>query len=869
MARALRFGLVGAVILAAAVSAEARTLHGVVFADLDSNGQQGTNEPGVGSAVVAYDASTFVVADATGQFDLPVPDGAAGNAWVRVPAGYAPGPVWQTVQGATSLALGVRPVPAPALPLRIVVASDSHMGPSNNWYGDLGAAAANATRLDPPPAFFMLTGDVTQGDSDDEFDTVASQLASLTVPFVPVPGNHDWYDSGATWRRRIGPDNYSFDVANVHFVIWNMADSDSAIAAYLGAELAHVDPSMTIVALSHAPPQPATVATLRSLGVDYVLTGHTHTNRAVDHGGMLELNFEPFLMGGLDFTPAGYRVVTFDHGTLSAYHRTVIDQPVLAVMSPTAGQCVAAAGDTALAAAEIDASALAVSGRIDGGDPITATARGGWIFAVATPPLAPGPHTLVVTAQSASGNVTTATVAFDVCSVDTPTFPATPWAQVNGGPDHTNAVAGELVPPLVPRWTTALGGHVLQGAPVFASGLVIETAVDLGDDTTGAIVAVDVATGAVVWRVPLHARGGPAIAGKVVVVAAIDGTVFGLDLDTGAQLWSVPLGDGIRAEAQHIMAAPTIADGVAYIGNEQDFEALDVTDGTPLWMADPLSLMPAAYRDGGDYDFASIGAVGVSGGYVVGSFSRNSGLFAWNSATGSAAWGVFTNAGVTGDLSYTTVGVNGSPVIVGDTIYVVDSSDAVSAFALADGTLRWTRKLDANGGEWGMVIASAPAISGHVIVVPTLYGKLVAVDTADGHTLWSHDAAAETPLRTTHYRGAHESGYEASPVIDNGVVWAVDTSGVLVALDLETGHETWKAELGAPALASPAISDGWLFVATFDGTLHAWSLPYGAPVADPLETDSGGCCDTGGRGGRGGVLLAALVGLVLRRRRRA
>ena len=33
-------------------------------------------------------------------------------------------------------------------------------------------------------------------------------------------------------------------------------------------------------------------------------------------------------MGGLDFTPAGYRVFTVDGGKLASYHRTTVDEPL-------------------------------------------------------------------------------------------------------------------------------------------------------------------------------------------------------------------------------------------------------------------------------------------------------------------------------------------------------------------------------------------------------------------------------------------------------------------------------------------------------------------------------------------------------------
>ena len=224
MVRASRIGLlVAAALASSAAAADARTLHGIVYADANGNGLQDPDEVGVPGAVVAYDISVFVVADDTGQFDLAIPDGGSDNAWVRVPDGYAPGPVWENVAAASTLSFGVRPVAAQPGPLTFVVASDAHITQAQPFFDDVTGAALRATALVPPPAFFAITGDVTQNDYDADYDLMDEQTADLSVPFVPIPGNHDWYDGGTEWHLRYGPDNYSFDAHGVHFVVWNMA----------------------------------------------------------------------------------------------------------------------------------------------------------------------------------------------------------------------------------------------------------------------------------------------------------------------------------------------------------------------------------------------------------------------------------------------------------------------------------------------------------------------------------------------------------------------------------------------------------------------------------------------------------------------
>ncbi|MCX5740984.1 MAG: metallophosphoesterase, partial [Proteobacteria bacterium] len=313
------------VVLLHAAAADARRVHGQVYADTNRDGRPSAGEPGVAGAIVAFDVLQWATADRGGQFDLDLPDDATGIAWVRVPDGYDPGPVWARVDATTTeIDLGVRPSPPRTGPATFVVAADTHLVGTQPFSHDLRAVATAATALDPPPAFFTILGDITQGNQDAEFDLVDASLADLGVPYVPVPGNHDWYDGGQTWFRRYGPDNYSFDLAGTHFVVWNMSRSASEIRTYLAAELRAVDPAMPIVALTHGPPAPEVVAVLHELGVDAVLTGHVHANHVTDHDGLVELGTEPLLMGGLDFSPAGYRVITLDGGRLVTAHHSVV-----------------------------------------------------------------------------------------------------------------------------------------------------------------------------------------------------------------------------------------------------------------------------------------------------------------------------------------------------------------------------------------------------------------------------------------------------------------------------------------------------------------------------------------------------------------
>jgi outer membrane protein assembly factor BamB/predicted phosphodiesterase len=837
-------------------TASARPIRGLVFDDRNGDGRPSAGEPGVPNAVVAYDVKKFVQANSAGVFEMELPEGGNGIVWVRIPDGFVPGAAWARVpKDDASIDIPLhRHIRLDRRPITFVIASDTHLEAVQPFANDLGGVVADATALDPAPAFITILGDITQGNTPEQFDLVDASLAGLTIPYVPVPGNHDWYDGGATWFQRYGPDNYSFDIDKTHFVVWNMSMSTEEIVRYLGAELARVGPDMTVVALTHAPPVPAILAMLRDMGVDYVLSGHTHTNRAVDHGGLIELTTEPLLMGGLDLMPAGYRVATMDRGQLSTYHRTVVDIPLLAVIAPGHGQCISQSGGSIVVAAELDAGSATLAARVDCATPIAMRFAGGWNWRAELPALAPGPHSLLVEARSPSGTRVSKVIGFDVCPIPEAVMPDVDWPQTGGSPRHDGAAAHAIAPPLEQRWAATVGGQVLHAAPVVAGNTVFVSATDLGDGHTGGVVAFDLATGATKWRVATASpvRGSPAVAGTTVAVGSLDGTVLGLDMTTGEQRWRYELGAGLPAEAASLFAAPAADGGDFLVGNQRHLAALASDVGAALWRVEPVP--------GGTYS-QSLAAVAVGDGVAVGVFHRElGGVIAWDRATGVELWrqkGALATA------------INATPVIGTDTVYIVNGMTEVIALELTTGVVRWQTKLDPQGFDWGNATVGTPALAHDILVVPVMYRDLVALDAKTGAELWRH-AGTPSPLRTTHYRGANESGFESSPAITGDIVWAADTAGRLSALELSTGRALWATDLETPVLAGLAVAGDWLLVASYDGSVRAFSRPTrdqpqidkppGCEIVSPA-----GCCDA--RGERS-LLPALLVLLILLRIRR-
>nr|MBA3457136.1 PQQ-binding-like beta-propeller repeat protein [Deltaproteobacteria bacterium] len=415
-----------------------------------------------------------------------------------------------------------------------------------------------------------------------------------------------------------------------------------------------------------------------------------------------------------------------------------------------------------------------------------------------------------------------------------PPPPGRDWPQLGGAADHGGSIWRELQPPLVSQWTAAAGGHLLSAAPVIANGMVFVTATDLGSGRGGGVVAFDLATGGLRWRTatPLPVRGGPAIAGTTVVASQIDGTVLGLDIGSGAIRWRHELGIGVEPRGAAVFSSPVADGGDVIIGNQRRLASIDAATGGLLWLQDPVRRSE---------DFISLASLAVDDGVAVGVFNREiGGVFGWERLTGRLLWHAADSL---------SLSINSSPVVANGLVYFVNGATEVHARELHTGVLRWRTKLDPSGFDWAIATVGTPAIARGILVVPTLWNDLVAIDATSGLVRWRF-TGQPGPLRTTHYRGRGEAGFAASPVITGDIVWAVDTSGRLTALSLESGNPVWGAELHGPVLAGLATSGDWLIIAAFDGTVRALRrMPAERRVVSATRCDqpaaSGGCCQAG------------------------
>ncbi len=788
MALAAFVALVALVGPAAAHADPGRTpcvAQGVVFDDADQDGLFSADDQPLAGVAVFFESERFVLTDAQGGFALGA--GAGGLVWARAPRGFRPGPVWRAVdvgcEGAP-LELGLTRASS-ASSGSFIQMSDLHVGIDNFSIGDAIATMARAVDLEVAPDFLVVTGDLVDATTPEELVDLEGIVARLDVPFVPVAGNHDWHDGGPRYRASFGPPMYSFDAGGAHFIVLNFNDRADRQLAFVELDRQAGIADEQIVVFTHAPADDALAAALQEAGVDAVFSGHNHANQVYDHDGLLEYNTEPPLMGGLDHTPAGHRVITTGGETLVVTHETSVDAPLLEWVDPEPDGCLDPARPELLVAAATPGAEVWLA--IDDGTPVRMTHVGGWTFRGDAPGLAPG-------------------------SVHRAGLMLRGGGQVRRLRERRLAVCGRepaaaaLAPPLRLRWTVATGAHLLGGAPVIVGGMVLVGVSDLADGSQGGVIAVDLASGAVVWRHAIRGavRGSLAATDRLVVVGDTSGNLRALAIETGELLWPYDLGGGADAAHSSLYAPPVIVDGVVYAGLQTRQVALEAMTGEVLWQVDQAARWAGSYA-----------GPAVAHGIFIMASGRNAGqLQARDAATGIEMW----NQGV--PLAKT---VEATPVVDGTSVFVVNTEARLHRLDLLTGTVAWERELYDWHGRWGWGPIATPVLDrdSGMLFLPTPRGGLLAVDAETGSIEWAAQEAGVGVVRPLPYERRGE-GFVASPVVVGAHVWAAGVDGVLRAIDRDSGQEAWEVALAVPVLAGLATDGETLIVPGYDGVLRAY-----------------------------------------------
>jgi Icc protein len=249
----------------------------------------------------------------------------------------------------------------------VVQLSDPHIGAQ--WPGvepaaELAAAVESVGRLHPVPDAVLVSGDVTNGAQDRQYEQARELLEPLGVPVYVLPGNHDDREG---LRRHFGltgdggaPIQYAVNIGPLRLLVvdstcpgqpYGQLDSDRL--AWVDMELARAQHTPTLLAMHHPPlltGMPAAdeiglpVSDRQALGellgrhpqVRRVVAGHVHRTIVSELAGRAVLAApSTTLAARLDFSSHDFQLIAEPPGF--AVH-VLVDGELVSHVQPVGGR---------------------------------------------------------------------------------------------------------------------------------------------------------------------------------------------------------------------------------------------------------------------------------------------------------------------------------------------------------------------------------------------------------------------------------------------------------------------------------------------------------------------------------------------------
>mgnify|MGYP002400436265 FL=1 len=305
-------------------------------------------------------------------------------------------------------------------------------------------------------------------------------------------------------------------------------------------------------------------------------------------------------------------------------------------------------------------------------------------------------------------------------------------------------------------WSTDLTASFDKGGGQSAGGLAVGGNRLFATTGYGELVALDAASGAVVWRQRVDApvSGAPATDGSTVYVSGIDGSAWALDATTGKVVWQVV---GTPGKTAYVgTAAPTIGDrAVIFPSAAGDLMAvLKIGGGTKIWQSSI-----AGKRLGRAYAVTyDVTGDAVIAGKTLYAGSGSGRTVAMSASSGEKLWSA-------------TEGALGPVAVAGGSLFLVNDEAKLVRLDATTGEVIWSVEMpyftqDKIKKRKGIFAHYGPVLAGGRVMVVSSDGLLRAFDPTDGSLTYT----AEIP-----------GGAAAQPAVAGGTLYVVGGNGQLHA----------------------------------------------------------------------------------------
>jgi len=271
------------------------------------------------------------------------------------------------------------------------------------------------------------------------------------------------------------------------------------------------------------------------------------------------------------------------------------------------------------------------------------------------------------------------------------------------------------------------------------------------------------------------------------------------------QVWEQDAGKGSDRDSR-LTAPPVVADGRIFVeDSEAHVFAFDAASGNPIWDA---SIAPAGEeRSWLDFllfrpDMSTDPTKGFGGGvaYDDGKIFATSGfgeVVALDARTGKKLW--------TQPLG---VPIVNAPAANGGRVFVSTEENHLYALAQNDGRRLWDHQGISESA--GILESTSAAVAGEYLIAPYTSGEVYAIRVQNGRPAWN-DMLTHSGLATALSELDDIAG---RPVIDRDVVYAISHSGVMAAININTGDRLWSRDIGG--IQTPWAAGDYVYVLTTD-----------------------------------------------------
>ena len=299
-------------------------------------------------------------------------------------------------------------------------------------------------------------------------------------------------------------------------------------------------------------------------------------------------------------------------------------------------------------------------------------------------------------------------------------------------------------------------------------------------NSSGVVKALDKASGQIVWTFQtensLFSR--PAVTKKAVIVPTADERMLWIDKRTGR----------LRKEREAkgpYAADGVVMDGVLYQGGYKCFEAWKVNNAKLLWRNEQMT------------NYCQAAPAVIRSDVTFGAWDTN--LYNLDTKTGKTLWS-WNN----GHSSHLYSPGNCVPQVVGNRVFIVAPDRAMTAIDRTTGKQIWRVK------DYRVRESLGVSADRTKVYARTMDGELIAVNTqVDKYEpLWYVDLGF---------------GYEFSScaiVESKGIVYAASRTGIVAAVNAETGELLWRYKCGVSALNGMEVDEnGDVYISLIEGKI--------------------------------------------------